>query len=166
MLSDSEFLALPDALGKRELLNGELIDLPPAKRYHSIIARMLINLLKTVMDETRIWHEDACHLGDGKWLIPDVSVSWPDQPVEDGWHKNSPMLAIEIAFRGNSAEELESKTALYLEYGAAEVWILYPKTKTMVASRRDSVQRIVDGEAYHCELLDLTVETRSWIPVQ
>jgi Uma2 family endonuclease len=164
MLSEEEFLNLPDIPGKQELLDGELIDLPPAKRYHGGIATKLLLLLATVLDDSRLSIEVAYWLRAGRWLIPDVSVSWPDQPTERGWLKGSPMLAVEIASRGNTARELELKTALYLEDGAAEVWVLYPKTQTMVVSRKHDIQRIGPGAAYYCELLDLAVVADFWVP--
>jgi Uma2 family endonuclease len=162
MLSEEEFLNLPDTPGKHELLDGELTHLPPAKHYHSIIAKRLTHLLATVLDDSRVWHEDAYWLREGRWLIPDLSVSWPDQAMQTGWYKGSPMLAIEIASRGNTAQELESKTALYLEDGAAEVWVLYPKTQTIVVSRKNDIQRITPGKSYYCELLDLTIVGDFW----
>jgi Uma2 family endonuclease len=162
MLSEEEFLNLPETPGKQELLDGELIDLPPAKRYHGSIATKLMFLLATVLDESRLWIEVAYWLRESRWLIPDLSVSWPDQAAERGWHKGSPMLAIEIASRGNTAQELESKTALYLEDGAAEVWVLYPVTQTMVVSRKNDIQRIAPGSTYYCELLDLTIVGDFW----
>jgi Uma2 family endonuclease len=164
MLSEEEFLSLPDTPGKQELLDGELIDLPPAKHYHGIIAQKLMHLLAAVLDESRVWKEEAYCLREGRWLIPDVSLSWPDQGTERGWYKGSPMLAIEIASRGNTAWELESKTALYLEDGAAEVWVLYPKTQTIVVSRKHDIQRIGPGGTYYCELLDLTITSDFWVP--
>jgi len=164
MLSEEEFLSLPDIPGKQELLDGELIDLPPAKHYHGVIAKKLMRFLASVLDDSRVWHEDAYCLREGSWLIPDVSVSWPDQPIERGWLKGSPMLAIEIASRGNTAQELESKTALYLEQGAAEVWVLYPKTQTVVVSRKEDVLRVGRGSAYYCELLGLNVISNFWVP--
>ncbi len=164
MLSEEEFLDLPDTPGKQELLDGELIDLPPAKFYHSLIAKKLTRLLETVVDDSRVFIEAACWLRAGRWLIPDFSVTWPDQPTESGWLKGSPMLAVEIASRGNTARELELKTALYLEDGAAEVWVLYPKTQTMVVSRKDDIQRIGPGAAYYCELFGLTVVSNFWVP--
>ena len=162
MLSEEEFLNLPDTPGKHGLLDGELTHLPPAKHYHSIIAKRLTHLLATVLDDSRVWHEDAYWLREGRWLIPDLSVSWPDQAMQTGWYKGSPMLAIEIASRGNTAQELESKTALYLEDGAAEVWVLYPKTQTIVVSRKNDIQRITPGKSYYCELLDLTIVGDFW----
>ena len=76
------------------------------------------------------------------------------------------MIAIEIASRGNTAEELELKTALYLEQGAAEVWIVYPKTRTMVISRQDGIQRAGPGESYYCDRLGLTITSDFWTPVE
>src|ERR1035437_3424970 len=72
LLSDEEFLALPDAPGKQELLDGELIELPPAKRYHSQIAKRLVRLLTTVLDDSHIWTEVVYWMRKGRWLIPDL----------------------------------------------------------------------------------------------
>jgi Uma2 family endonuclease len=166
LLSDEEFLALPDTPGKQELLDGELIELPPAKRYHSQIAKRLVRLLTTVLDDSHIWTEVAYWMRKGRWLIPDLNVSWPDQGEKDGWFEGSPMIAIEIASRGNTAEELELKTALYLEQGAAEVWIVYPKTRTMVISRQDGIERVGPGESYYCDRLGLTITSDFWTPVE
>ena len=163
MLSEEEFLSLPDTPGKQELLDGELIELPPAKLYHSAIAKKLMHLLASVADDSRVWIEIAYWLREGRWLIPDVSVSWPGQRTQRGWLKGPPMLAIEIASRGNSAEELESKTALYLEHGAAEVWVLYPKTQTIVVSRKQDVLRVSPSGASYCELLGLNVVSDFWV---
>jgi Uma2 family endonuclease len=166
LLSDEEFLALPDTPGKQELLDGELIELPPAKYFHSELAQRLMWLLITVVDKSRIWIEVAYWMRKGRWLIPDLSVRWPDQGKKDGWFKGSPMIAIEIASRGNTAEELELKTALYLEQGAAEVWIVYPKTRTMVISRQDGIERVGPGESYYCDRLGLTITSDFWTPVE
>ncbi len=166
LLSDTEFLALADAPGKRELLDGELIERPPAKHYHSVIAAALLNLLKTGLPESRVWHEEAYHLRNGRWLVPDISVAWPDQPMQDGWYAGSPMLAIEIASRGNTGDELERKTKAYFDDGSSEVWVLHPRTRTIVISNSNGVRRILEGDAYRCELLDLTIVSDFWVPAE
>jgi Uma2 family endonuclease len=166
LLSDTEFLALRDHPGKQELLDGELIELPPAKYFHSEMAKRLGRLLMTVLDESRVWIEIAYWIHTGRWLIPDVSVSWPDQGKKDGWFSGAPMIAIEIASRGNTAEELERKTTLYLEHGATEVWLIYPKTRTMVVSRKDGVLRSGPEQGYYCMSLGLMVTADFWTPVE
>ncbi len=66
------------------------------------------------------------------------------------------MIAVEVASRGNTAEEIEGKVAAYLEEGAAEVWVIYPKTRTLVVSTREHVARIMD--TYDCGLLTLRID--------
>ena len=126
-LTAEEFLNLPETPGKQELLDGELISLPPARHGHNEIARAFQELLLTVLDKSRVWFFEGYQLKRG-WLIPDVSVSWPGQPVS-GWFQGAPMIAIEIVSRGNTAEEIDRKVNAYLQEGAAEVWVVYPATR-------------------------------------
>jgi Uma2 family endonuclease len=165
LLSDEEFLALPEYPGKQELLNGELIELPPAKKYHSEMAKVLYKLLLTVLHDSRVWIEAGYQLRTGRWAVPDISVTFPDQAVA-GWYQGAPMLAIEIASRGNIGSDLEIKTQLYFEHGAEEVWILYPDTRTMLVSRHTCVERIAEGQTYYCALLDLDVDSSFWVPAE
>jgi Uma2 family endonuclease len=165
LLTEDEFLNLPDFVGKQELLDGELIQLPPARYSHGELSKRLVNTLGTVLGKNRVWIEMVYRLQPGRWLIPDVSVSWPDQPIDDDWFQGSPMLAIEIASRGNTGQELEQKTAAYLEGSASEVWVIYPKTRSMVVSRKDCTLRIASGADYHCDLIGLTLTPADRTPV-
>jgi Uma2 family endonuclease len=150
-----EFLDLPETPGKQELLDGELISLPPAKRSHMEISKRLVDLFRSVLDGARVWFETGYQL-HGRMLQPDVSVTWPDQPVADDWFQGAPMIAVEVASRGNTAEEIEGKVAAYLEEGAAEVWVIYPKTRTLVVSTKEHVTRVTG--TYDCGLLRLGVD--------
>ena len=51
--------------------------------------------------------------------------------MERGWYAGAPLIAIEVASRGNTPNELEFKKELYLAHGAREVWIVYDKTRTI-----------------------------------
>ena len=157
LLSEEEFLALPEFVGKQELLDGELVELPPAKLFHGQLAKLIARLLETALDSSRVYIEVGYRLGPRRWLIPDVSVTWPNQQVEDDWPQGSPMVAIEIASRGNTAAQMEKKRVLYLEGGAAEVWEVYPKMRTMLVSRRDGTLHVGPTEDYRCELFGITV---------
>ena len=155
LLTVEEFLRLPDLPGKQELLDGELISLPPAKLSHMDIASLLYELFRTVLDRGRVKFETGYQL-HGRMLQPDVSVTWPDQPVSDDWLQGAPMIAVEVASRGNTAEEIESKIAVYLEEGSAEVWVIYPRTRSMIVSSRDRIVRTMG--IHECELLPLRVD--------
>ncbi len=125
VMTFAEFEKLPDFEGKRELLHGEVIDMPPAKHLHDTVVKELFLLLLSTNGPTRSWTEAGYRVDDG-WLIPDVSVSWPDQPVVDGYMSGSPMIAIEVASPANTAPQLYEKTRAYLKGGASEVWVAYP----------------------------------------
>jgi Uma2 family endonuclease len=153
-LTAEEFLNLPDTPGKQELLDGELISLPPAKYYHSEAARAFQKLLETAIDESRVRVFEGYQLKRG-WLIPDVSVSWPDQPVSE-WFQGAPMIAIEIVSRGNTAEEIDRKVGAYLEEGGAKVWVVYPATRSMTVFRKGDTLRVTD--IYRCELIGVVVK--------
>ena len=152
-LTDEEFLNLPDEPGKQELLDGELIALPPADHDHAKLSYALFYLLGDMVGRARVAHEEGYHLKRG-WLTPDVSVTWPDQKI-DRWLTGAPMIAIEIVSRGNTADEIEGKIAAYLEEGAAEVWIIYLKRRIMRVFRKDSDLRVTDS--YHCELIGVDI---------
>ncbi len=157
LLTEEEFLNLPETPGKQELLDGELIELPPAKLSHSALVKRIVRLLETVLQESRVWIETGYRLRPRRWFIPDVSVSWPEQHVEDDYFQGAPMLAIEIASRGNTAESLDQKVAAYLEEGAEEVWVVYPKTRSMVVFRKESTLRVSAEAEYRCDLIGITV---------
>ena len=155
-----EFLRLADVPGKQELLKGELISLPPAKRSHMEISKRLVDIFRSVMDGERVWFETGYQL-HGQMLQPDVSVTWPNQRVEDDWFQGAPMIAVEVASRGNTAEEIEGKVAAYLEEGAAEVWVVYPKTRSMTVSSNERVTRVTG--THQCDMLGLQVDVHSLV---
>ncbi len=161
LLTAEEYLNLPDAPGKHELLDGELISLPVAKKFHNDIALEFWELLKTVLARPRVRIAEGYKLRRG-WLIPDVSVTWPAQPASD-WFEGAPMIAIEIISRGNSADEIDRKTEAYLDEGAAEVWIVYPGRHIMKVFRKDGSYVRVTG-IYDCALIGVPVDLSKILP--
>ena len=167
LLSEEEFLNLPEFEGRQELMDGELIELPPPKDSHNIMALHFLYLLWEAVGKSRVRMEAAYRLRPRRWLIPDVSVNWPDQRVEDDWLQGAPMLAVEIASRGNTPEQLHKKVLAYLEDGAAEAWIVYPKTRTMMVYRADgTVLLVAAGADYVCALLGVTITPADHTPHQ
>lgn len=155
-LTDEEFLNLSDEPGKQELLDGELISLPPAKLRHNIISKRLFQLLSNITDPSRVFYETGYRLRRGRWLQPDLSVNWPDQPSSD-WLERSPQIAIEIASRGNTPEQIERKAAAYLADGSAEVWISYPEQHGMTVCKRDGVRETATG-VYQSAALNASID--------
>ena len=152
----ADFEKLPEYPGKQELLNGELIELPPPKFRHMSLGKRFYELLRTIVEVSRLWIEGGYRIGDG-WLIPDVSVSWPEQQPAEDYLTGSPMIAIEIASPSNTGAQIDEKVVAYLENGAAEVWIVYPKTHSMMVHVRADMSARRYISTYECALLGATI---------
>ena len=157
LLSEKEFLNLPEYQGKQELLDGELIEMPPAKDTHTLYSLQFFRVLDAVVPKRRLRLEGGYRLRRKRWLIPDVSITWPNQRKEDDWLQGAPMLAIEIVSPANSRKLIERKVRLYFEDGAAEVWMFSPKTRELVVHRPNVTHTVAPDADYVCELLGITI---------
>jgi len=140
LLTFAEFEQLPDEPAKLELLEGELIRMPPPKKKHLHTAHRLLFALRQAVEGMRgrrpdlalgeVYLEAGYLMGTdpGTWLVPDVSITHADQKGEE-YYEGAPLIAIEVASESQSAPYLEAKAQTYLAYGAREVWLIYPKTK-------------------------------------
>ena len=139
LMTFEEFERLPDEPGKLELLDGELIRLPPAFTKHMRVSLRIYNMLQNAvrllheagraMELGEVFMETGFHIGSG-WLQPDVSISHAGQPETD-YLEGAPALAIEVISDANTAEQMERKVRAYLSNGGREVWLVYPKTKSI-----------------------------------
>jgi Uma2 family endonuclease len=161
-LTFEEFERLPDQPGKRELLKGELIELPPAELKHNKISHIIFLRLYAALAEAHargdaselgeVYHEMGYKLeGDG-YVQPDVSITHTGQ-TESKYLGGAPAVAIEVVSPGNTAEALDLKTELYFQYGAREVWRFYPKTRQAWVQIAGSSQVSIEREAIRTSLL-------------
>jgi Uma2 family endonuclease len=158
----AEFERLPDEPGKWELLEGELIQMPPAKYMHMETVERLLFLLSRIVRRLRRHHPEISlgrvHVEMGylmasdpnSWLQPDVSISHAGQTRNDYYH-GAPLLAIEVASESQSAATLEAKAQTYLAHGSREVWLVYPKTRHLWICRAGA--STIEREAIRSELL-------------
>lgn len=146
LLTFEEFEQLPDEPGKCELLDGELIQLPPAMLKHMQIARKLVGVLTPIVQREgpalglgEVFFETGYKLGPRRWLQPDVSIPHAAQPSND-YFEGAPALAIEIISKSNTAEHIDRKIEIYLSNGGVEVWVFYPKTRRVQVHRKGHIQ--------------------------
>ncbi len=133
----AEFERLEDTAEEVELLEGELVRLPPPQRNHMGICELLFELLKAAVERLRTANPEMrlgrVHIEMGyrilsglpSWLRPDVSLTHPEQPGSR-YYEGSPLLAFEIVSENDKASQLHQKVAVFLANGAAEVWLIYP----------------------------------------
>jgi len=144
-----EFEQLPDEPYKLELLQGELTRMPPPEKRHNRSAYRLAKLLDAALEKLgagvgQVEIEMGYRLSDRpSWLIPDVSLSFPDQPG-DKYLEGSPMIAFEIVSPSNTAAHLDRKIQEYFTGGALEVWIIYPDPRHAWVYVPDAVARRED----------------------
>ncbi|MFN0169454.1 MAG: Uma2 family endonuclease [Bryobacteraceae bacterium] len=142
ILSFEEFEQLPGQPGKQELIDGELIEMPPPKLRHSLIQRRLFRLVEEYLtahpDLGEAFFEAGFRLGLQNWVQPDVSVVSAQQIREAGEYlQGAPAIAIEVISRSSNAETVDGKIAHYFGHGGLEVWVLYPKTRRVWVYHRD-----------------------------
>jgi Uma2 family endonuclease len=150
LITFAEMLKLPDVPGKRELLAGEPIELPPAKRRHNRIAEgIYLALVQAAQAHGRRHAADLGqpHIGMGyrigrgpdSWLVPDASVSHPRQPGED-YYEGAPLLAVEVISESNTEQQIGRKRELYFVNSAREVWEVDADTERVLVCGPESAE--------------------------
>jgi Uma2 family endonuclease len=164
LLTFEEFERLPDEPGKLELLEGELIRMPPAKRKHMYTTQRLFLLLTRLVEDLRrgrpeLGVGDVCiemgyRMGSdpGTWLVPDVSITHAGQTGDD-YYEGAPLVAVEVASGSQSAAHLEAKAEMYLSRGGREVWLVFPKTRRVWICRAGASTIEVQEGAIRSEVL-------------
>lgn len=163
LLTFEEFEQLPTEPGKMELLDGELIQLPPGKLKHTKIIHRLYEMLKPIVEAGgveaglgEIYMEAGYKMGRRAWLQPDVSVSHLDQPSAD-YFEGAPALAIEVISEANTAEQTDRKVKTSLANGSTEVWVVYPKTECVWVFRHGRAEEF-RGSLHSDVVKDLQID--------
>jgi Uma2 family endonuclease len=144
VLTVEEFERLEDPPGYRlELVGGTLVREPQPGALHGLVTMNALRALDAHCREHRsgMVFVEAGYVLDPRGLVrrPDVSlllaahVPEGDLP-EDMW-RGPPDLAVEVVSPGNTAADIEQKVGEYLAARTAEVWVLYPRTRTVVVHR-------------------------------
>ena len=141
LLTFEEFERLPDQPGKRELLDGELIELPPSDLKHSRSSHKIYHRVLAAVEAAHARGE-ATNLGEvfievgyklsrKSYVQPDVSVTHAAQP-EGKYFGLAPAIAIEVISPSDREQDIDMKTQVYFRYGALEVWRFYAKNRHVV----------------------------------
>ncbi len=126
---------------------GEIVEMPPSWMHSRKQARVAV-LLAAWLDAGGLPGYDVgtepLHNLDGWYCQPDVAIQRtgadPNVPTE------APLLAVEVHSRSNTRSELEAKAARYLERGTQMVWLIYPRTESLVLHLAGSPPRTLRGD--------------------
>ena len=147
VLTFAAFEQLPDGDGlHRELIEGELQVLPPAKSRHSLIAnralRMLLSLENGADGQAlaEAGYRKLAWTDPSTWIQPDVSFLKNERvrsTPAGSYFLGAPELAVEVVSPSESARDLKRKINLLLKGGCLAVWVVYPEERTVEIYRPD-----------------------------
>jgi Uma2 family endonuclease len=126
---------MPDDFVHRELVNGELIELPPPLFKHSEIAHNIYDSLSPFAKQRHLgsaFIEAGYKITSDKrnFIEPDVSfVSTKRLDEDDKYLFGAPDLAIEVISPSERPKHVLAKRAVLFENGCKEIWIVRPKTR-------------------------------------
>ena len=122
-----------------ELVDGTLIE-KVMGGYESLIAGNIITEINLYLRQHRI----GIVLGADGMLklrvklirVPDASFISREQLKTGSFPRHgvaavAPTIAVEVISEGNTRREMSEKLDEYFQYGAAEIWYVYPDTKTI-----------------------------------
>jgi Uma2 family endonuclease len=125
---------LRDVPGKIELNGYGVIEMSPASNRHALKQGTLAAALKQQYPAGDVLVECSIATTDGV-RVPDVawaSAAFLERHGTQTPFTAAPELCIEVRSPSNTDDEMALKTRLYLEAGAAEVWIVDEEDGTKV----------------------------------
>ncbi len=160
-LTVEEFDRLPELFdGKRELVDGEVVEMAGALFGHELIksdVAAALNMYASRHSGWKVFSETKFRLTPFDSRQPDVallSTLRVGQTARDQHPEGAPELVIEVV-SSESASDLESKVELYLATGAKQVWVIYPEQRVVWVYREGSVVRLRHTD---------TLETPDFLP--
>ena len=163
-LTAEDLLRMPEGECRRELIHGEIVEMPLTNPLHSRLVARLAYFLEEHIDK----HGGGLvFAGDPGFVLnlpydpervrgPDLAFvsreRLPEGPLPEKFLKGAPDLAVEVVSPSQSAVGVQEKVRDYFLCGARLVWVLILKTRTTTAYRADgsatllSEDGILEGE--------------------
>ena len=145
-LTVDDYLALPEEkIARTELIDGEIVEMSGARFGHEWIKSRVLKALfawagahpgyEVFAETTYKWSESDTLRPAVSVLAEQQALTLPQVLVASG----APLVAVEVV-PSDEAVFLETKVQLYLRYGSAEVWVIYPEA--VYVHRIDGVARL------------------------
>lgn len=136
--------------GRHELVQGEVLEMAPPGGRHGKVALNVGSILRTFVRERGLGEvvvESGFALRRGPDTVrgPDVAFVrqerlGPGGPPR-GFFEGAPDLAVEVVSPDDSAADMEVRVQDYLAAGAAQVWLIYPDSRTVHMYMHGGVSR-------------------------
>ncbi len=137
--------------GRWELIDGEVVYLAPANLEHGFLTAWIASLLNAYVHPRRLGWVFAGDTGiilrrdPDRLRAPDVCFIARDRipggRLPDRFTALVPDLVVEVISPGDRRGEIADKTAEWLRSGARLVWIVYPRTRSVVVASGQANRR-------------------------
>jgi Uma2 family endonuclease len=137
ILTYEEWLALPEVEGVEEVVNGEIVKMPPNKVIHADIVENLADLLKSQVDRRTVRVRVSTfglviRRDPVTTRVPDIAVFIRSDVIEqDGYIHSAPELLVEVLSPANTRAQRAGKLRDYESLGVPEVWVVSPEAQTV-----------------------------------
>jgi len=163
-LTAQDLLRFGDDGVRRELVNGRIIEMPPAGGIHGKIVSILVWFMVEYVRHTgtgEIVSGDTgfvLHVpGDPERVrAPDIGFISRSRLAEGGMPESfisgAPDLAVEVLSPSEASVDVQQKVRDYFDAGARLVWLIAPQARTVTVYRADGSARLLrdqdalDGE--------------------
>ena len=146
LLTAEEFALLPDDGHRRELIDGEVIELAPGNFRHGEIGGNVLVEISVFVRERGLGRVSTLDPGftlrrdPDRVRAPDVAFIArdrlpPEEDLEHGFPEIVPDLVVEVVSPGDTATDVQEKVEEWLAAGVRLVLVLYPRTRTVMAHR-------------------------------
>lgn len=146
-----EFGELAGTLGSVELIDGEIVSMPPTGIEHGVVEVELAAALRAhLLNRGRgivASGEVGYKLSEHSVRAADVAVHLDRPAVSAGFISTVPDLVAEIVSPSDTWPSLERKAMEWLAAGVKEVWLVEPQTGTVSVRHGDGTARIFRSDA-------------------
>jgi Uma2 family endonuclease len=154
LMTAEELIQLPDDGLRHELIKGEHLTMPPPGAEHGLIMNNVAFLLTQFI---RPHHLGKVITGDSGFKLesdpdtvlgPDVAFIRQERiaRISTQYFPGAPDLVVEILSPGDRRGKGEAKASMWLEAGAAAVWLINPKARTVDVRRAAGEKKLLTVE--------------------
>lgn len=136
-VSWEEFAALPDT-DRRELIDGELVEIELPTRLHEYVVATLIIILGGWVRQRKSGYLTASgykvRVSDERGVMPDLQfykAGNPGKQTPQGLVEGAPDLAVEVISESSERYDRVTKLNWYASIGCPEYWIVDPEARTL-----------------------------------
>jgi Uma2 family endonuclease len=159
----------------QEVVNGEIVTMPPPKARHADVVEALAEVLKRQTDprntRVRVSMFGLVISTDPLVMrIPDLAVFHNSNViVRDGYIHSAPELIVEVLSPANHRADREAKLRDYQALGVPEIWVVSPEARTfetllLVGGKLTTTATLREGILHPARFPEVAVDISSIWP--